>query len=67
MVGIREGQLVSDSAWAEHVFRFRYYFDDKRDSNIGNDGNQDKKILKNDYLFGRVMAETARVEEKMII
>jgi len=51
MVGVWEGQLVSDSAWTEPVFRFRYYFDDK-------------KALKNDYLFGRVIAGTARVEEK---
>ena len=64
MAGIWEGQLVSDSAWTEPVFSFRYYFDDKRDSNIGNDGNQDKKILNKNYLFGRVIAETARVEEK---
>lgn len=51
MVGIWEGQLVSDSAWTEPVFRFRYYFDDK-------------KLLKNDYLFGRTLAGTASVEEK---
>jgi hypothetical protein len=51
MVGIWEGQLVSDSAWTEPVFRFRYYFDDN-------------KKLKNDYLFGRTLAGTASVEEK---
>jgi choline dehydrogenase-like flavoprotein len=51
MVGIWEGQLVSDSSWTDPVFRFRYYFDDK-------------KKLKNDYLFGRVLAGTASVEEK---
>ena len=26
MVGIWEGQLVSDSAWTPPIFRFRYYF-----------------------------------------
>ena len=51
MVGIWEGQLVSDSAWTESVFRFRYYFDAN-------------KKLKNDYLFGGVLAGTARLEEK---
>lgn len=54
MVGIWEGQLVSDSAWTEPLFRFRYYFDDK----------ENKKVLKNDYLFGRILAGTAVVEEK---
>jgi choline dehydrogenase-like flavoprotein len=51
MVGIWEGQLVSDSAWTEAVFRFRYYFDENNK-------------LKNDYLFSHVLAGTARVEEK---
>jgi choline dehydrogenase-like flavoprotein len=51
MVGIWEGQLISDSAWTDPVFRFRYYFD-----------NSNK--LKNDYLFGRIIAGTAKVEEK---
>lgn len=51
MVGIWEGQLVSDSSWTDPVFRFRYYFDDN-------------KKLKNDYSFGRVLAGTASVEEK---
>lgn len=53
MVGIWEGQLISDSAWTDPVFRFRYYFD--------NDG---KKTLKNDYLFGGILAGTAIVTEK---
>jgi choline dehydrogenase-like flavoprotein len=51
MLGIWEGQLISDSSWTDPVFRFRYYFDDNR-------------TLKNDYLFGRIIAGTARVEEK---
>lgn len=51
MVGIWKGQLVSDSAWTEPIFRFRYYFDDK-------------KKLKNDYLFGRLLTGTATIEEK---
>lgn len=51
MVGVWKGQLVSDSAWTEPVFTFRYYFDDE-------------KKLKNDYLFGRLLAGTAKVEEK---
>ena len=51
LVGIWKGQLVSDSALTEPVFRFRYYFD-----NAGE--------LKNDYLFGRLLAGTATVEEK---
>jgi choline dehydrogenase-like flavoprotein len=52
MVGVWEGQLISDSTWTAPVFRFRYYFD------------ENKKILKNDYLFGRVLAGTATVHEK---
>lgn len=51
MVGIWEGQIVSDSAWTQPVFRFRYYFDNN-------------KKLKNDYLFGGTLAGTAIVEEK---
>lgn len=50
--GIWEGQLVSDSMWTQPVFRFKYYFD------------TDKKTLKNDYLFGNVLAGTATVHEK---
>jgi choline dehydrogenase-like flavoprotein len=50
--GIWEGQLVSDSMWTQPVFRFKYYFD------------TDKKTLKNDYLFGNVLAGTAIVHEK---
>jgi choline dehydrogenase-like flavoprotein len=52
MEGIWEGQLVSDSTWTNPVFRFRYYFDATR------------KVLKNDYLFGGVLAGTATVHEK---
>jgi hypothetical protein len=51
MIGIWEGQLVSDSAWSPPLFRFRYYRD--------KDGN-----LKNDYLFGGRIAGTASVQEK---
>ena len=32
MVGIWEGQLVSDSTWSEPVFRFKYYFDKKTEA-----------------------------------
>jgi hypothetical protein len=52
MEGIWEGQLVSDSTWTNPIFRFRYYFDAR------------KKVLKNDYLFGGVLAGTAMVLEK---
>jgi hypothetical protein len=52
MEGVWEGQLISDSMWTSTVFRFRYYFD------------ENKKILKNDYLFGGVLAGTATVHEK---
>jgi hypothetical protein len=52
MVGIWEGQLVSDSRWSDPVFRFKYYFD------------KDKKTLKNDYVFGNVLAGTAMVNDK---
>jgi hypothetical protein len=52
MVGIWVGQLVSDSTWTDPVFRFRYYFE------------KGKNILKNDYLFGIVLAGTAVVSEK---
>lgn len=50
MVGIWEGQLVSDSAWSPPVFRFRYYIENG--------------TLKNDYLFGGTLAGTAVVQEK---
>ena len=53
MVGIWEGQLVSDSAWTPPIFRFRYYFEDKA-----------KKELKNDYLFGGLLSGTAAISEK---
>jgi hypothetical protein len=52
MVGIWQGQLISDSNWTDPVFRFRYYF---------GDGNN---ILKNEYLFGGLVAGTATVNEK---
>jgi hypothetical protein len=52
MEGIWEGQLISDSTWTNPVFRFRYYFDENR------------KALKNDYVFGGVLAGTATVHEK---
>ena len=54
MVGIWEGQLVSDSTWTEPIFRFRYYFE----------GNTTGRILKNNYLFNNLLAGTAIVEEK---
>lgn len=50
--GIWEGQLISDSMWTDPVFNFRYYFDENR------------KMLKNDYVFGGVLAGTATVNEK---
>jgi choline dehydrogenase-like flavoprotein len=53
IVGIWEGQLVSDSTWTDPVFRFHYYFD------------QGKEIMKNDYLFGGALAGTAIVTEKV--
>jgi hypothetical protein len=53
MVGVWEGQLVSDSAWTSPMFRFRYYFKD-----------ENKKELKNDYLFGGVLSGTATVSDK---
>ena len=31
MVGIWEGQLISDSGWTDPVFRFQYYFDKDED------------------------------------
>jgi len=52
IVGIWEGQLISDSTWTGPVFRFRYYFD------------RDKNIWKNDYLFGGTLSGTAIVTEK---
>lgn len=53
MVGIWEGQLVSDSAWTPTMFRFRYYFKDK-----------DNKELRNDYMFGGLLSGTATLSEK---
>jgi choline dehydrogenase-like flavoprotein len=55
MVGIWEGRLVSDSTWSDPVFRFKYYFDNK-------DGNT--TTLKNDYVFGNILAGTAIVNDK---
>ena len=55
MVGIWTGRLVSDSGWSDTVFRFRYHFD--------TDSTGVKK-LKNDYIFGNVLAGTAQVIEK---
>ncbi|HZD81913.1 MAG TPA: GMC family oxidoreductase [Nitrososphaeraceae archaeon] len=52
MIGIWEGRLVSDSTWSEPIFKFRYYFD------------KDNKTLKNDYVFGNILAGTAIVNEK---
>jgi choline dehydrogenase-like flavoprotein len=52
MVGVWEGQLVSDSTWSDIVFRFKYYFD------------KDEKTLKNDYIFSNVLAGTAIVNDK---
>ena len=47
MVGIWTGKLVSDSGWSDTVFRFRYHFDTDSKGN---------KSLKNDYVFGNVIA-----------
>jgi hypothetical protein len=52
MEGIWIGQLISDSMWTPPMFRFKYYFD------------ANKNILKNDYLFGNVLAGTATVHDK---
>jgi hypothetical protein len=52
MIGIWEGRLVSDSTWSEPIFKFKYYFD------------EDNKTLKNDYVFGNILAGTAIVNEK---
>ena len=51
LVGIWEGQLVSDSRITQPVFTFRYYFD------------SDRK-LRNDYLFSGVLSGTAEVTDK---
>ena len=62
MVGIWEGRLVSDSTWSDPVFRFKYYFDN---SSKG-DGNTmtTTSTMKNDYVFGNVLAGTAVVNDK---
>jgi choline dehydrogenase-like flavoprotein len=53
MIGIWKGQLVSDSKWSDPVFQFRYYFEDTSG-----------KTLKNDYIFGNILAGTAIVIDK---
>jgi hypothetical protein len=61
MVGIWQGRLVSDSKWSEPVFRFKYYFDnEKRDVS----STISSPTLKNDYLFGNVIAGTTVVYDK---
>jgi hypothetical protein len=50
MLGLWEGRLVSDSAWSDPVFRFRYY-------------KQGAKLLC-DYVFGGSLAGTATVVDK---
>jgi choline dehydrogenase-like flavoprotein len=52
MIGVWEGRLVSDSTWSEPIFKFKYYFD------------EDNKTMKNDYVFGNILAGTAIVNEK---
>lgn len=53
MVGVWEGQLISDSKWSPTVFRFRFYYDD-----------QNRKEFKNDYVFGNILAGTATLADK---
>ncbi|HEY7080812.1 MAG TPA: GMC family oxidoreductase [Nitrososphaeraceae archaeon] len=64
MVGIWEGRLVSDSTWSDPVFRFKYYFDsgkhEERSTTISS------PTLKNDYLFGNIIAGTAIVSENEV-
>ena len=55
MLGIWTGRLVSDSGWSDTVFRFRYHFD--ADGKGG-------RSLKNDYIFGNILAGTAQVTDK---
>lgn len=55
MVGIWTGRLVSDSGWSNNVFRFRYYFDHD---------NKNGGSMRNDYVFGNVLAGTAEVTDK---
>ena len=47
MLGVWTGRLISDSGWSDPAFRFRSYFD------LDNNG---RKSLKNDYIFGNVLA-----------
>jgi hypothetical protein len=61
MVGIWEGRLVSDSTWSDPVFRFKYYFDSSKQDRIT---TITSPTLKNDYLFGNVIAGTAIISEK---
>jgi len=51
IVGIWEGQLVSDSIMTPPVFVFRYYFDSENK-------------LQNDYLFNGILSGTAKVNEE---
>lgn len=53
LLGVWEGQLVSDSQWTPPIFRFKYYF-----------GNQGNNELKCDYIFGNILAGTATISEK---
>lgn len=53
MIGMWKGQLVSDSKWSDPVFQFRHYFEDASG-----------KTLKNDYIFGNLLAGTDIVIDK---
>jgi len=63
MVGIWQGRLVSDSTWSDPVFRFKYYFDSGKEDG-GTMTTSSSSTLKNDYLFGDVIAGTAVVNDK---
>jgi hypothetical protein len=52
MIGMWEGRLVSDSTWSDPIFKFKYHFD------------KDNRTLKNDYIFGNILAGTATVNDK---
>ncbi len=54
MVGIWSGRLVSDSGWSDNVFRFKYYFDTD---------DKGRNCLKNDYVFGNILAGAAQVTD----
>jgi hypothetical protein len=62
MVGIWQGRLVSDSTWSDPVFRFKYYFDSSKED--GSTMTTASSTLKNDYVFGDVLAGTAVVNDK---